>query len=258
MGSRITEVLLPATSRPCYILAMPDELSTAPAVPAVNDAALVVGLSGLGSAAALTLAASGVKRLILLDAKVVEAKDLDCGPLYSEADVGRPRSEAAAAQLARLFPALAVEPWSQVAAPEVLASLTDRSGVVVGTSGEVSDHLLAHDIAVTARRPFVHAGLMRYSALLLTVIPGVSACLRCLFESGPTAEVAPPAGAFGAMATFAGGLAGSEAWRLLSGAPPAAYADRALVYEARSARARIVNVHRRLDCATCGAAGAVA
>lgn len=212
-------------------------------------AALVVGAGGLGASAALALAAGGLGRIVLADGGRVEAPDLAAQPLLSEGDLGRPRDEASAAALRRRFPALAVEaagPLDEASAP----GLVRAADLVVEASNRFAVMFAANDAAVAAGRPLVHGGILHWSAQLVTVLPGQTGCLRCLFEAPPpvaSAEAAAP----GPLAALAGALLGAEALRLVAGAP-AAYAGRILGYEARAARSRAVPLKRRPGCAACG------
>ena len=228
-------------------------------VPAGRGTVLLSGLVGLGGAAALALAGSGRVELLLADdGSTVEPRDLDRSPLLRESDVGRNRAEAARDELARFAagaPAVLVD--ARGALP---SSAVQRAAVVIGTSESPSDLLLAHDAALACGRPFVYAGLVRFSAQLAVVVPGETPCLRCLFEEGPPSGAAPriaEVGALGALASFAGGLAASEALCLLRGEVPA-WRGRLVVYEARTAFTRAVALHRRPDCSTCGPTAAVA
>jgi molybdopterin/thiamine biosynthesis adenylyltransferase len=217
--------------------------------------ALVIGAGGLGGPAALVLASAGVGRLLLVDDDAVEISNLNRQPLFTEGDVGQRKVAAAARRLARLFPSVRVEAldrrFDEASAPELAAA----AGVIVDGSDNFTTKFLASDAAVAAGVPLVHGGVLRYTAQLLTVVPGATGCLRCLFE-GPPPEGSVPscaeAGVLGALTGFAGALMGAEAVRLLSGAP-GSYAGRLLVYEARAARPRTVPVAVREGCAGCGA-----
>ncbi|HET7753963.1 MAG TPA: ThiF family adenylyltransferase, partial [Anaeromyxobacteraceae bacterium] len=126
--------------------------------------------------------------------------------------------------------------------------------VVIDGSDNFDTKFLANDAAMAALKPLVHGGILRYTAQLLTVIPGVTGCLRCLFEGPPPPGSVPScaeAGVLGGIAGLAGALMGSEAVRLLSG-ERGAHAGRFLVYEGRPARARSIVVRRRPLCPACG------
>jgi molybdopterin/thiamine biosynthesis adenylyltransferase len=221
--------------------------------PLSQKTALVVGAGGLGAPALLVLGAAGVGRVLVVDAAAVERSDLARHPLLGDADVGARKAEVTARRLSRLYPAVAFDALDQRFAPENAVDLCGRADVIVDASDGFDTKFLASDAAVAARRPLVHGGLLRYTAQILTVLPGVSGCVRCLFEAPPPAGAVPTrteAGVLGALAGFAGSLLGSEAVRLLLG-ERGAHAGRLLVYEARGARARAVPIRRRPLCPTC-------
>lgn len=218
--------------------------------------AVVIGTGGLGGPALLTLAASGAGSLLLVDGDAVESSNLARQPLFTEQDIGRRKAEAASSRLRRIFPAVRVESvdgrFDAASAPQLLAG----ADVLVDGSDNFETKFLANDAALRAGVPLVHGGVLRYTAQILSVIPGATACLRCLFEAPPPRGEIPScseAGVLGPLAGFAGALMGAEAARLLAG-ERGAYAGRMLVYEARSARSRMVTVGSRADCPACPSA----
>jgi len=217
-----------------------------------ESTALVIGAGSLGGPAALVLAGAGVGRLLLVDAAVTGQSDLSVQPGLAEADLGRPRAAALAGRLGRLFPGVAVEPIEAPFAGEAAAALVARAGVVVHASAEAEVAFIANDAAMAAGRPFVHGGVLHLSAQLLTVIPGRTGCLRCLFEAPPAGGPAPglEAPMLGPLAGLVGSLMGQEAVRLLLGRP-ATYAGRLLTYGARAGQGRLVPVRPRPGCAAC-------
>jgi molybdopterin-synthase adenylyltransferase len=224
--------------------------------PLAEKSALVIGAGGLGGPALLTLASAGVGRLVLVDDDAVETSNLNRQPLFAESDVGERKAVAAARRLARLFPAVKLTAldrrFDEASAPE----LARAADVVVDGSDNFATKFLASDAAVAAGRPLVHGGILRYTAQLLTVLPGKTGCLRCLFEAPPPPGAVPScaeAGVLGPLAGFAGALMGAEAVRLLSG-ERGTYAGRLMVYEARGARSRTVPVRLREGCPACAAA----
>jgi molybdopterin/thiamine biosynthesis adenylyltransferase len=218
-----------------------------------QKSALVIGAGGLGGPALLVLAAGGVGRLVVVDDDAVESSNLNRQPLFREEDLGRRKALVAAARLEALHPGLAVEGLDQrftAAAAERLASSVD---VVVDGSDNFATKFLASDATLRVKKPLVHGGVLRTTAQILTIVPGQTGCLRCLFEAPPPAGQVPScaeAGIVGALAGFAGSLMGSEALRLLRG-ERGAYAGRLFVHEARGARSRLVLVRRRAGCPAC-------
>jgi len=215
--------------------------------------ALVIGTGGLGGPALLVLAASGVGRVVLLDDDVVETSNLNRQPLFGEADLGRRKAEAAAARLRRLHPGVRVDALDRRFDAGNAAELAASVDVLVDGSDNFATKFLASDAAVAARRPLVHGGVLRYTAQLLTVVPGQTGCLRCLFEAPPAPGTVPgcaEAGILGPLAGLAGALMGAEALRLLAG-ERGAYAGRLVIYEGRTGRTRLVPVRRRAGCPSC-------
>lgn len=220
-----------------------------------DKSALVIGAGGLGGPAALVLAGAGVGRLVVVDADAVETSNLNRQPIFTEADLGARKAPAAARRLAALFPTVKVEAidarFDAGSAPQLMRGVD----VLVDGSDNFETKFLASDVAVSTGTPLVHGGILRFTAQLLTVRPGTTGCLRCLFEGPPEPGSVPTcaeAGVLGALAGFAGSLMGAEAIRILSG-EEGSYAGRLIVYEARSARSRTVPVRRREGCAACGA-----
>ncbi len=218
-----------------------------------RKSALVIGAGGLGGPLLLALGASGLGRLVVVDDDVVETSNLNRQPLFGEADLGARKAPAAAERLRRLYPRLEVRAVEdRFDAPNAL-ELARSCDVVVDGSDNFPTRFLANDAALAADRPLVHGGILRYTAQLLTVMPGKTACLRCLFEEPPPRGSVPScaeAGVLGALAGLAGALMAGEVARVLAG-ERGAYAGRLVVHEARPARTRIVPVRRRPGCLGC-------
>jgi len=218
-----------------------------------DKSALVIGAGGLGGPALLTLAAGGVGRLVVIDDDRVESSNLNRQPLFTEADLGQPKAAAAAARLQALRPGLQVTALARRFDAAEAVELAASVDVLVDGSDNFPTKFLASDAALRAGKPLVHGGVLRTSLQVLSVVPGFSGCVRCLFEAPPPAGQVPScaeAGIVGALAGFAGGLMGAEALRLLAG-ERGAYAGRMFVYEARTGRGRLVLVRRRAGCPAC-------
>jgi len=213
---------------------------------------LLLGAGGLGAPAALALAGSGVERLVVADATPLDPTDLPLLPHLGEADVGQPRAGLLAKVLARLAPGLLVEPVTTPLSFEAGQALALRAGVVVDATDRFAGMFLANDAAAGAGVPLVHGGLLHHTVQLLSVVPGQSGCLRCLFEAPPATGPLPPLepGVLGPLAGLAGSLLGAEAMRLLAGVP-GVYAGRLVSWEARSGWSRAVPVKPRPGCPAC-------
>jgi len=214
--------------------------------------ALIVGVGGLGSPAAMALADAGVGTLGLVDPDTVELSNLHRQPLYVDSDLGRPKVDAAATRLRAEHPALHVETW-RLRFDLDAARLLDGFDVVLDGTDSVAAKFAVSDAAVARRIPLVHAGAIGTSAQLLTIVPGETACYRCLFEEPPPPdEVAScqEAGVLGPAVVLAGSLQAADAVRVLSGVAPL-FADRLLAFDTHAGSWRRVVVAPRPGCPAC-------
>lgn len=215
---------------------------------------LVVGVGGLGAPAAQALAQAGVGGLGLVDPDRVDVSNLHRQPLYDDADVGRRKVDAAAARLAALAPGCRVETWAE-RFDATHGWLARRFDVIVDGTDTVAAKFVVNDVAVAAGVPLVHAGVLGFRAQLLTVLPGASACYRCVFEEAPPPGEVPScqdAGVLGPVPVLAGALQAADAIRLLLGERPL-FADRLLTIDLASATWRHVPLARNPVCTACSA-----
>ena len=213
---------------------------------------LVVGAGGLGSPAALYLAAAGVGTLGIADADVVETSNLQRQLLHHTPDVGRRKVESAAEKLRALNPHVDVrshcERLSSANAERILA---DYDFVVDATDNFASKFLIA-DACHRARKPYSHAGILRFLGQTMTVHPGVTACYRCVFDSPPDEPAGlRPQGPLGAVPGVIGAIQATEGIKHLLGVG-APLTNTLLVYEALEMTFRRVPVKRNPECPLCG------
>ncbi|HYQ81609.1 MAG TPA: HesA/MoeB/ThiF family protein, partial [Anaeromyxobacteraceae bacterium] len=211
------------------------------------------GAGGLGGPALLSLGAAGVGRLVLVDQDAVETSNLNRQPLFGEEDLGARKAAVAARRLQRLYPKVEVEAHDRRFDADSAVDLVLAADVALDGTDNFATKFLLNDAALMAGRPLVHAGVLRYTAQLLTVVPGRTGCLRCLFEEPPPEGSVPScaeAGVLGPLAGLAGALMAAEALRLLAG-ERGAYAGRLVIFEARPARPRAVVVRQRPGCPAC-------
>ncbi|HRQ74237.1 MAG TPA: ThiF family adenylyltransferase [Phycisphaerales bacterium] len=182
---------------------------------------LLVGCGALGSVSADLLVRAGVGRLVLIDRDLVEPTNLQRQTLYTEADVGMPKAEAARRRLAAANSGVRivahVADFTGDAAEDLAEGPIDA--VVDGTDN-FETRLVLNDLAVERGVPFVYAGVVGTCGTTMTVIPGRTACLRCLVDVPPPPGALPTcdtAGVFGPTVVMAAAWQASEALRLLVG-----------------------------------------
>jgi molybdopterin/thiamine biosynthesis adenylyltransferase len=220
----------------------------------LNSRVLVVGAGGLGSPAALYLAAAGVGAIGLADGDEVELSNLQRQILHGARDLGRPKVESGRAALLALNPKIEVvtHGW-RVGADDVLSLVAGYDFVLDGSDNFPTKFTL-NDACVLLNKPFCHAGVLRFQGQLFTRLPG-GPCLRCLFEGPPSPGSVPTcgqAGIVGAAAGVVGSLMALEAIKYLTGAGDLLNGVM-LTFDGLAMEFRRVKFPKRADCPVCGA-----
>lgn len=221
--------------------------------------ALVVGVGGLGSWVAELLARAGVGFLRLVDPDQVDLTNIHRQALYTEADAARhvPKVEAAEARLSEINSAVAVEAVAARLERANIALLADGMNVLVDGTDNFATRYLVNDYAVKTGVPWVFAGVIRSEAQVMAVLPGRTACLRCILETPPPPCEDPScrtAGVLGPAVAAVAALQAVEVVKILAGRPESVspYLLK-LDYWANSARqVATVGAARRADCPCCG------
>jgi len=214
---------------------------------------LIVGAGGLGSPAALYLAAAGCGTLGLVDFDRVDVSNLQRQVLFDSAAVGQLKAEAGRARLASLNPEIRVVAHAlELKAANVRAVLADYDLVVDG-SDRLSTRYLVNDACVLLGRPLVAAAIHRFEGQVMTYVPGLGPCYRCLFPQAADGVVAScaEAGVLGVLPGVLGTLQATEAIKLITGVGTP-LVGRLLTYDALELRFHEFRVERRRDCAVCG------
>ena len=146
---------------------------------------LVIGCGGLGSAAIHLLARSGVGHLVVVDRDVVELDNLHRQLLYDEADAaaGTPKALAAAAVVGRINGGVEVEAVVADVTAANVEGLVARADVVVDGTDNVETRYLLNDACVAAGIPWIYGGAVGSTGMSMTILPGDTACFRCLFPT---------------------------------------------------------------------------
>ncbi len=216
---------------------------------------LIVGAGGLGSPAALYLAAAGVGTLGLVDCDHVELSNLQRQILFETKDVTLPKAPIAARRLTRLNPEIAVVAHPLELRAENVASIIGQYDLVIDGSDRVGTRYLVNDSCVILRKPLISAAIHRFEGQAMTYVPERGPCYRCLFPDAGQAAVAScaEAGVLGVLPGVLGTLQATEAIKLILGLGEPLI-GRLLTYDALEMRFREFPFERRPDCAVCGAA----
>lgn len=223
-----------------------------------QKSALVIGAGGLGCPALLALVEAGVGRIAVADDDVVELSNLHRQILYTDADVGRDKLDAALDALGRYaHPGQRLEAVRTRLLPDNARDLVRGFDVVLEGADNFATKFLAADACHLEGRALVHGAAVRLRATVWSVAPGGRPCYRCLFEDLPPAEAGQncaEAGVLGPVVGFAGALMADLALDVLAGTPRW---GTLFAYDGSSDRLREVPVEPRTACPLCGAKASI-
>ncbi len=216
---------------------------------------LVIGAGGLGSPAALYLAAAGVGTLGLVDGDVVDLSNLQRQILHSTATVGMPKVESGRRTVSALNPDITVKTYQEhVSADNILALIADYD-VILDGSDNFSTRFLVNDACFFAKKTLISGSIFRFEGQLTTIKPHAGyPCYRCLYPEPPPAGLVPncqEAGVLGVLAGTIGVLQASEAIKEILGIGET-LADRLLIYDALEMKFRRVSRPKDPACRLCG------
>jgi len=184
--------------------------------------ALVCGLGALGSVLANTLARSGVGRLRIVDRDFLELSNLQRQVLYDEQDVaeGLPKAIAARNKLAKINSAIEIEAIVADVDHANIAALLDGVDFICDGTDNFETRFLINDAALKHGVPWVYGGCIGAEGQTMTIVPGETACLRCLMQDAPPPGSTPTcdtAGILGPIVNVIASFQASEAIKVLSG-----------------------------------------
>jgi molybdopterin-synthase adenylyltransferase len=217
---------------------------------------LIVGIGGLGVPAACALMRAGFADLGLIDPDVIDLSNLPRQVIFGESDLGTSKAIAATRHLAAILPGAIVEPIAKSLDAANAAEIIGRFDFLIDATDSPATKFLINDVCIELGVPFVYGGVLGLSGQAMTVLPGVTACLRCLFEEPPDeAEIAScrEAGIVGPVAGAIGEAQAAEALAFVSGRMPALAGAMLTLDGSQSGRIRLTPIAARLGC-RCGAA----
>ncbi len=219
----------------------------------LGSGVLIVGAGGLGSPAALYLAAAGVGRLGIVDDDIVDVSSLQRQILHDTHRLGRLKADSAREALVALNPGVNVEPYRVRLAADNVLDIMDGYDAVVDGGDNFPTRYLVNDAALHLRTPIVHGSLFRFEGQVTTFVPYRGPCYRCLFPEPPPPELSPACaevGVIGAVPGVIGSMQAVEAIKLLLGLGDL-LVGRLLSYDALSQRVTTFEVERDPACPAC-------
>jgi molybdopterin/thiamine biosynthesis adenylyltransferase/rhodanese-related sulfurtransferase len=224
---------------------------------------LLIGAGGLGSPAALYLAAAGVGTLGIIDLDVVDASNLQRQILHATSRVGMPKVQSAAKTITDLNPDVKVVPHEERLVSANIDRIFAGYDVVVDGTDNFPTRYLVNDASVWMGIPVVHGSIFRFDGQVTTFVPdkaakklGVAAgpCYRCLYPEPPPPHLAPScqeAGVLGILPGVIGVIQATEAVKLLLGKGDP-LVGRLLAYDSLKMKFRELKLKRDPSCPVCG------
>ncbi|MCW2924074.1 MAG: UBA/THIF-type binding protein [Thermoleophilia bacterium] len=216
---------------------------------------LLLGAGGLGSPAALYLAAAGVGTIGLVDDDVVERSNLQRQLLHTEDRIGVAKVDSAEVALRGINPDVRVEAFrTRLTADNAWEVLGAGWDVIVDGTDNLPTRYLVNDVAVHLGIPVVHGSIYRFEGQVTVFEPFAGPCYRCLYPEPPPPELAPSCaegGVLGVLPGIVGSLQATEAIKLVLGIGET-LAGRLLMYDALAATVDTLRLRRDPACPACG------
>ena len=216
--------------------------------------ALVVGVGGLGSPAALYLAAAGVGTIGLVDDDAVEISNLHRQVLHGTADIGRSKTESGAESLERLNPHVIVKPHRERLTRQRAEILLRDYDLVIDGSDNYATRYAINDASVVLGKTWIYGSVERFSGQLSVFGAPTGPCYRCIFPEAPapgSTSNCEEIGVLGAIPGVIGALQAVEALKCLLGVGEPLI-GRLLQIDFTTAEWRSISFEKRTDCPGCG------
>lgn len=221
----------------------------------LNAKVLIIGAGGLGTPAAMYLAAAGVGTIGIADADEVDLSNLQRQIIHTTADIGKAKVLSAKETMQAINPDITVNTYRTfVTSENIMELIADYDFIIDGTDNFPAKFLI-NDACVMAKKPFSHAGIIRFKGQLMTYVPGQGPCYRCVFKEPPPKDAVPTckqAGVIGAMGGVIGSLQAMEAVKYIIGKGEL-LTGQLLTYDALTMEFRKIKLPKNTaGCAVCG------
>jgi molybdopterin/thiamine biosynthesis adenylyltransferase/rhodanese-related sulfurtransferase len=214
---------------------------------------LLMGAGGLGSPAALYLAAAGVGTLGVVDMDVVDLSNLQRQIIHTRDRAGMAKTESARMSIEALNPDVKVIPFQERLTSENVIRVLEGFDMVLDGGDNFPTRYLLNDACVVQKKPNIHGSIFRFEGQVTTFVPGKGPCYRCLYPTPPPAEMAPScaeAGVLGVLPGIVGLLQANEALKLILGIGEPLI-GRLLTFDALETRFMELKLRRDPKCPVC-------
>jgi len=217
---------------------------------------LIIGTGGLGAPAAMFLAAAGVGTIGLVDFDAVELSNLQRQIIHFTKDVGKPKVLSGKETIQEMNPDVQVVTYREwVSAANIRDIIKDKEyDFIIDGTDNFPAKFLINDACVFTKKPFSHAGIIRFQGQTMTFVPGEGPCYRCIFHSPPPPDKVPTckqAGVLGVMGGIIGTIQATEAIKYILGIGDL-LTGYLLTYDALKMEFRKIKLPNNKKCQVCG------
>jgi molybdopterin/thiamine biosynthesis adenylyltransferase/rhodanese-related sulfurtransferase len=220
----------------------------------LDSKVLLLGAGGLGSPAALYLAAAGVGTIGIIDMDVVDASNLQRQILHNMERIGDRKVDSAKKTLTAMNPDVDVATYDVRLGADNVLDIIDGYDVIVDGTDNFPTRYLVNDASLLKRIPVVHGSIFRFEGQVTVFDPYIGPCYRCMIPEPPPAELAPScseAGVLGVLPGIVGSIQALEAIKMLLGLGEP-LVGRLLAFDALDESFRTFKVRRDPQCPACG------
>ncbi len=208
---------------------------------------VIAGCGGLGSPAAIYLAAAGVGTIRIIDHDKVELSNLNRQVLHWDKDIGRDKVQSGQEKLSQLNKNINIEQVSETITSKNADTLITGFTVVIDALDNLPTRFIINKTTVELGIPFIHGAVYGLEGRVMTVVPGKSACLHCLYQGTPPQQKFP---VLGTTPAVIGSIQATEAIKLITGIGKL-LTNRLLIYDGLDMKFTELTVNRKKDCEHC-------
>ena len=208
----------------------------------------IAGAGGLGAPISIYLAAAGIGRIVLVDKDVVELSNLNRQILYWEKDIGKSKALSAKENLEKMNSAINIEAIPETLDENNVSRLVGDSDLIIDAMDNFDTRYLLNKTALAKDIPFIHGAIYGFHGQATTVLPGETACLRCIFAKAPPPATFP---VVGVTPGIIGLIQATEAIKYLTGVGEL-LSNKLLIWDGLKLSMETIDVERDQSCIDCG------
>jgi len=213
---------------------------------------VIAGSGGLGSPSSIYLAAAGVGTIRIVDHGSVELSNLNRQVLYWDEDIGRKKVVSAIGKLKRLNPEIEIEAMEETITEANVSRLVAGFDLVVDAMDNLPTRYLLNKAAIDSNIPFFHGAVYGFEGRAITIIPGKTACLECVYHGAIIPQEKFPV--IGVAPAVIGCLQATEVIKYIVGIGEL-LTDRLLIYDGLTLKFTELKVKKDPNCKHCGHTG---